>query len=70
MQRATGLGILGCIQLAFKWDNDPVWRNYSHQGRERRGVSGYPPPGGHLVAVGNRRSGEKNNIYVTISDGA
>ena len=43
MQVVTGMGMLGRIQVMPGWTNDPVWRHDGQQGREGRGMIGYPP---------------------------
>ena len=65
-----GLGTLGRRQVTPVWVNDPVWRHDGQQGREGRGMSGLPPPGGHGVDVREGRRGNKRNRYITNSDGA
>ena len=51
-----GIGVLGQIQVAPSWENDPVWRNNGENGREGRGGCGHhPPPPGRKIGGGRRR---------------
>ena len=62
--------VIGRIQVALGWTNDPVWRHDSEKGGEVRGVSGYPP----WEDIGWRAekwwSRLNNNSYVEISNGS
>ena len=40
MQGLMGLSMLGRIQVMPRWENDPVWRHDSGNGREGRGGCG------------------------------
>ena len=43
MQVATGLGMLGRIQVTPRWVNDPVWRHDGLKVRKGRGMIRYLP---------------------------
>ena len=44
MQGVVGLGMLVQRQVTPGWENDYVWIHEGCQGKEGRGVMGYPPP--------------------------
>ena len=51
VQEAMVIGMLGGRQVTPRWENDPVWQNYSKNGREGQGGCGYYPSRRKIVSI-------------------